>query len=137
MRKSLAIAASAAALLALGLTGCSSAASGTAAAGKDVTCPNGKIKFGILPYEDPSRLEPAYKTLAKALENWSDSRKGRRKGRRMGFPRFRKKGRGRESVGFTTGAIRVDDKSHVVLPKIGRVRTHEPTTALLEKIRRL
>ena len=38
MRKSLAIAASAAALLALGLTGCSSAASGTAAAGKDVTC---------------------------------------------------------------------------------------------------
>ncbi|RIH81329.1 transposase, IS605 OrfB family [Calidithermus terrae] len=72
--------------------------------------------------------------LAKALENWSDSRKGRRKGRRMGFPRFRKKGRGRESVGFTTGAIRVDDKSHVVLPKIGRVRTHEPTTALLERI---
>lgn len=72
--------------------------------------------------------------LAKALENWSDSRKGRRKGRRMGFPRFRKKGRGRESVGFTTGAMRVDDKSHVVLPKIGRVRTHEPTTALLERI---
>ncbi|PIJ12805.1 phosphonate ABC transporter substrate-binding protein [Leucobacter sp. OLJS4] len=72
MRKSLAIAASAAALLALGLTGCSSAASGTAAAGKDVTCPNGKIKFGILPYEDPSRLEPAYKTLAKALEKKLD-----------------------------------------------------------------
>lgn len=72
MRKSLAIAASAAALLALGLTGCSSTASGTAAAGKDVTCPNGKIKFGILPYEDPSRLEPAYKTLAKALEKKLD-----------------------------------------------------------------
>ncbi|MFN3486835.1 MAG: helix-turn-helix domain-containing protein, partial [Planctomycetota bacterium] len=71
--------------------------------------------------------------LAAALKNWSDSRKGRRKGRRMGFPRFRKKGRGRESVCFTTGAIRVDDKSHVVLPRIGRVRTHEPTTALLER----
>ncbi|PIJ45179.1 phosphonate ABC transporter substrate-binding protein [Leucobacter sp. OLES1] len=66
------MAASAAALLALGLTGCSSDASGTAAAGKDVTCPNGKIKFGILPYEDPSRLEPAYKTLAKALEKKLD-----------------------------------------------------------------
>jgi putative transposase len=52
----------------------------------------------------------------------------------MGFPRFKKKGRGRESVGFTTGAIRVDDQSHVVLPRIGRVRTHEPTTALLSRI---
>ncbi|PZN03006.1 MAG: transposase, partial [Bacillota bacterium] len=68
--------------------------------------------------------------LARALQNWSKSRKGERKGRRVGFPRFRKKGRGRESVRFTTGAIRVDDKSHVVLPRIGRVKTHEPTTAL-------
>jgi putative transposase len=73
--------------------------------------------------------------LAAALKNWADSRRGRRRGRRMGFPRFRKKGRGRESVSFTTGAIRVDDKSHVVLPRIGRVRTHEPTTVLLELIR--
>jgi len=72
--------------------------------------------------------------LADALRNWSDSRKGRRQGRRMGFPRFRKKGRGREAVSFTTGAIRVDDQSHVVLPRIGRVRTHEPTTALRERI---
>jgi len=58
--------------------------------------------------------------LAHALKAWSESHKGRRKGRRMGFPRFRKKGRCRESVGFTTGAIRVDDESHVVLPRIGR-----------------
>lgn len=53
--------------------------------------------------------------LADALKNWSASRKGRRKGKKM-------------------GAIRVD-KSHVVLPRIGRVRTHEPTTALLEGLR--
>jgi len=72
--------------------------------------------------------------LARALQNWSKSRKGERKSRRVGFPRFRKKGRGRESVRFTTGAIRVDDKSHVVLPRIGRVKTHEPTTALLRRI---
>ncbi|WPD18938.1 IS607 family element RNA-guided endonuclease TnpB [Thermaerobacter composti] len=72
--------------------------------------------------------------LARALQNWSKSHKGQRKGRRVGFPRFRKKGRGRESVRFTTGAIRVDDKSHVVLPRIGRVKTHEPTTALLRRI---
>jgi len=63
--------------------------------------------------------------LARALRNWSDSRRGKRKGRRIGFPGFRKKGRGRESVRFTTGSIRVDDNNHVVLPRIGRVRTHE------------
>ncbi len=72
--------------------------------------------------------------LAAALKNWSDSRSGKRHGPRVGFPRFKKKGRGRESVCFTTGAIRVDDKSHVVLPRIGRVRTHEPTAALLKRI---
>ncbi|WP_243123230.1 IS607 family element RNA-guided endonuclease TnpB [Thermaerobacter sp. FW80] len=72
--------------------------------------------------------------LARALQNWSKSRQGERKGRRVGFPRFRKKGRGRESVRFTTGAIRVDDKSHVVLPRIGRVKTHEPTTALRRRV---
>jgi len=53
---------------------------------------------------------------------------------RVRFLRFWKKSRGRESVRFTTGAIRVDDKSHVVLPWIGRVKTHEPTTALLRRI---
>lgn len=73
--------------------------------------------------------------LAHALHAWSDSREGRRKGRRMGFPRWRKKGRGQETVSFTTGAIRVDDQSHVVLPRIGRVRTHEPTTKLLARLR--
>lgn len=73
--------------------------------------------------------------LARALRNWSDSRRGKRKGRRIGFPGFRKKGRGRESVRFTTGSIRVDDNNHVVLPRIGRVRTHERTTALLDRVR--
>ncbi|CAB3390916.1 IS607 family element RNA-guided endonuclease TnpB [Kyrpidia spormannii] len=72
--------------------------------------------------------------LARGLKAFFDSRSGKRKGRRVGFPKFRKKGRGRESVRFTTGAIRVDDKSHVVLPRIGRVRTHEMTTALLERV---
>jgi putative transposase len=72
--------------------------------------------------------------LTNALKAWPDRRKGRRRGRRMGFPRFRKKGRGRESVGFTTGAIRLDDQSHVVLPRIGRVRTHEPTWALWRRL---
>ncbi len=73
--------------------------------------------------------------LARALRGFFESRAGRRKGRRVGFPTFKKKGRGRAAVRFTTGAIRVEDRTHVVLPRIGRVRTHEPTTALLERLR--
>ncbi len=69
--------------------------------------------------------------LARALENYWDSKVGTRKGRRVGFPQFRKKSGDRQSVRFTTGAIRVDDRTHVVLPRIGRIRTHEPTTKLL------
>lgn len=96
-----------------------------------------RLKETVAPWW-PEHSKEAYNSglegLALALKNWTASKKGRRKGRKMGFPRFRKKGRGRESVSFTTGAIRVDDKSHVVLPRIGRVRTHEPTTALLEKL---
>jgi IS605 OrfB family transposase len=43
--------------------------------------------------------------LARALNSFSGSRKGKRKERRAGFPRFRKRGRSRQSCRFTTGAI--------------------------------
>jgi len=35
---------------------------------------------------------------------------------------------------FTIGAIRVDDGHHVVLPRIGRVRSSEATTALHRRV---
>ena len=38
------------------------------------------------------------------------------------------------SCRFTTGAIRVGDGTHVVLPRIGRVKTHERTAALLARV---
>jgi putative transposase len=62
--------------------------------------------------------------LARALKNWGDSRKGKRKGRVVGFPRFRSKRKARPSVRFTTGAFRCEDR-HAVLPRIGRVKLHE------------
>jgi putative transposase len=68
--------------------------------------------------------------LARGLAAWSDSRSGKRHGPKTGFPRFKSRRRARVSCRFTTGAIRVDDRSHVVLPRIGRVKTHEPTAAL-------
>jgi putative transposase len=60
--------------------------------------------------------------------NWQASRAGKRAGRRAGFPRFAKKGRDRDRVTFTTGAIRVEpDRRHVTLPRVGTVRVHENT----------
>lgn len=75
MQKNTVLAASAIALLGLGLAACSSTPeenSASAASGDAVTCPDGKIRFGILPYEDPERLEPAYQVLAEALSEKLD-----------------------------------------------------------------
>jgi putative transposase len=51
--------------------------------------------------------------------------RGRKKRRRVGFPRWKKRGRGPERFRLT-GAIHVGDGA-VVLPRIGRVATKEPT----------
>ena len=72
--------------------------------------------------------------LARGLKQWSQGRSGKRRGPKAGFPRFKSRRRSRVSCRFTTGAIRVDDGTHVVLPRIGRVKTHERTTALLAGI---
>lgn len=73
--------------------------------------------------------------LARALKNWSDSRAGRRAGRRVGFPRFKSRRRATPSIRFTTGAIRVEtDRKHVVLPRLGRLKTHESTRKLARRL---
>lgn len=96
-----------------------------------------RAKDGVAPWWRENSKE-AYSAgldgLGRALRNYFESRCGKRSGPRVGFPAFRKKSRGRQAVRFTTGAIRVEDRTHVVLPRIGRLRTHEPTTALLERI---
>lgn len=68
--------------------------------------------------------------LARALCSFTESRRGGRRGRRVGFPRYRKRG-GRDACRFTTGAIRIDDERHLVLPRLGRLKTSESTEALL------
>ncbi|HWS94511.1 MAG TPA: helix-turn-helix domain-containing protein, partial [Mycobacterium sp.] len=73
--------------------------------------------------------------LANALDNWSQSREGRRRGPRVGFPRFKSKRRSAKKFTFTTGALRVEpDRRHVVLPRIGRVRTYESTRRLARRL---
>ena len=70
--------------------------------------------------------------LAQALGNFSAVRRGRRHGR-SGFPRFRRRGR-KESCRFTTGVIRIDDDRHVILTRVGRLRTAEATGALRRRL---
>jgi putative transposase len=72
--------------------------------------------------------------LAAGLRQWSASRSGKRRGPATGFPRFKSRRRARASCRFSTGAIRVDDATHVVLPRIGRIHTLEPATALLGRV---
>jgi putative transposase len=67
--------------------------------------------------------------LARALDGWSKSRRGKRKGRKVGFPRRKKLG-ARRSFRVTTGSFGVIDGRHVRLPRIGVTRTKEPTTKL-------
>jgi putative transposase len=71
-----------------------------------------------------------------AYWNWQISRAGKRAGRKVGFPRFKRKGRDADRVCFTTGAMRVEpDRRHVTLPVIGTVRTHENTRRIERLIR--
>ncbi len=73
--------------------------------------------------------------LGTALKNWQASRAGQRGGPAMGFPKFkRRKGDAVGSVRFTTGTIRLDGRTHVVLPVIGRIKTHESTRKLARRV---
>ena len=73
--------------------------------------------------------------LARALKNWTNSRTGRRKGRRVGFPRRKRKGRCRDACRFTTGPLRVEaDRKHITLPRIGALKTHESTRKLARRL---
>jgi putative transposase len=73
--------------------------------------------------------------LARALSSWLASKQGRRKGARVGFPKRKRKGHGRQACRFTTGAIRVEpDRHHLTLPRLGRLRTHESTRKLARRV---
>jgi putative transposase len=97
---------------------------------------NHEVKEWAAPWW-PQNSKEAYSSglsrLADALDNFSQSRRRRRPGPAMGFPRFKKK-TGRRSFRVTTGAFGVDDDHHVRLPRIGVIRVKEPTVTLRKKI---
>ncbi len=69
---------------------------------------------------------------AAAFDNYSKSKSGNRAGKRLGMPRLKSKRKARLTCRFTTGTIRADaDGPHVTLPRLGTIRTHEPTWKLL------
>jgi putative transposase len=85
-------------------------------------------------------FEEAAMDCGRALAAWSDSRAGERKGKRVGFPRFKKKSdatpsfrlRNRRRVGRPS-AIRVGDNNRarsVTLPVIGQIDVHDDTRPL-------
>jgi putative transposase len=96
-----------------------------------------RAKAGVAPWWAECSKE-AYAAgldrLARGLKNWADSRGGRRKGRRAGFPRFKKRGRVRDGFRYTTGSFGPDGDRHVKLPRVGRVKVREPMGKLTEKL---
>ena len=77
--------------------------------------------------------QEAFRDLDRALRGFVKSRKGQRKGKRLGFPRFKKRGRSRDSFRFSTGAVRCGRDS-VTLPRLGEVRIHEPGRKLARRL---
>lgn len=69
--------------------------------------------------------------LAKGLSNWSKSRRGDRKGRKVGFPKFKVKGKAAPKFTYRSdsfGLIKNDPKA-LKLPRIGRVHCMENVAA--------
>ena len=77
--------------------------------------------------------QEAFRNLDRALADFIKSKKGERKGRRLGFPKFKKRGRCRDSFRFGTGVMRCA-ASTVTLPRLGTIRTHESTRKLARRL---
>ena len=77
--------------------------------------------------------QEAFRDLDRALADFIRSKNGQRKGRRLGFPRFKKRGRCKDSFRFSTGAIRCAGKT-VTLPRLGIIATYESTRKLARRL---
>jgi putative transposase len=88
-------------------------------------------------------FEEAAVDLGQALAAFTDSRSGKRAGRRVGFPRFKRKSKSRPSfrvrqkISSGRGCIRVgeDGARSVTLPRIGVLKVREDTRRLRRMLR--
>ena len=98
---------------------------------KDTVCVNDAT--GEVWWREVSKevVADGVKGAADAYWRWQQSRAGTIKGRTVGFPRFKKRGRDRDRFSFTTGVMRLEaDRRHLTLPVLGALRTHENTRRL-------
>jgi putative transposase len=77
--------------------------------------------------------QEAFRDLDRALSDFIRSRKGERKGRKLGFPRLKKRGRCKESFRLHPDPARCSG-TMVTLPKLGAIRTHESTRKLARRL---
>lgn len=74
-------------------------------------------------------FQSAFRDADTAFKNWMDSLRGQRAGRPVGYPRFKRKGRARDSFRLhhdvKAPTIRLDGYRRLLLPRIGSVRIHD------------
>jgi putative transposase len=77
--------------------------------------------------------QEAFRNLERALADFVKSKNGQRKGKKLGFPRRKKKGKARDSFRFGAGVMRCAGDT-VTLPRLGTLRTCEDTGALASRV---
>ncbi len=77
--------------------------------------------------------QEAFRDLDRALCDYSKSKRGERKGKRLGFPRPKKRGKCKDAFRFSTGVMRCAGAT-VTLPRLGTIRTHESTRKLARRL---
>jgi len=95
---------------------------------KDTVCVN--TETGEIWWSEVSKevFADGVRGATDAYWRWQQSRAGTIKGRKVGFPRFKKRGKDRDRFSFTTGTMRLEaDRRHLTLPVLGTLRTHENT----------
>ena len=74
-------------------------------------------------------FQSAFADADSAWRNWLASLSGRRAGRRIGYPRFKKKGRSRDAVRIhhdvKRPTIRLEGYRRLLVPRIGSIHLHE------------
>ena len=76
--------------------------------------------------------QEAFRDLDRALRDFAKSRAGQRNGRPLGFPRFKKRGRCRDSFRLY-GTMRCAAAT-IALPRLGTIATHESTRKLARRV---
>ena len=104
-----------------------------------------KEQFPFMKEVDSLALMNSRANFIKALKNFFDFRKGKRKGKKVGFPKFKKKHKSKDA--YTTNLlivnnghdtnIQLDEKANrIKLPKLGWVRMdyHRPISGIIKHV---